>query len=109
MAYDEKLARRIRNLLEKHRGLAEKKMFGGLCFMLRGHMCCGIVNDQLVIRTGPLQYEDALAKAHVHPMDFTGRPLKGFVYVAADGFRTAKSLAAWIERGVQFIQTLPPK
>jgi len=80
MAFDERLAQRIRQILKGARGVTEKRMFGGLCFLVRGKMCCGVERDHLVVRVGPEQYERALSKPHARPMDFTGRPLKGFVY-----------------------------
>lgn len=87
----------------------EQKMFGGLCFMLRGTMCCGLRNDDMTVRVGPDAYASALAEPHVRPMDITGRPLVGLVYVAPEGVRSAASLAKWIERGVTFVSSLPPK
>ncbi|HUP63243.1 MAG TPA: TfoX/Sxy family protein [Thermoanaerobaculia bacterium] len=109
MAFDEKLADRIRALVQDRPDVAERKMFGGLAFLLRGHMCCGIVGSDLMVRVGPGDYESALAESHVRPMDFTGRPLKGMVYVAPSGIRAASSLRRWIERGIRFSQTLPAK
>lgn len=106
MAYDEKLAGLIRKLLVKRKGFAEKKMFGGLAFMLQGHMCCGVEKDNLVVRVGPERYEEALSDPHARPMDFTGRPMKGFVYVRPSGYRTDESLAEWAMRGVDFITIL---
>jgi hypothetical protein len=76
MAYDEKLAGRVRSVLKGRRGVSEKKMFGGLCFLVRGNMACGIVDDELMVRVGPDAYEDALARTHCHEMDFTGRGLR---------------------------------
>jgi TfoX/Sxy family transcriptional regulator of competence genes len=109
MAYDEGLAERVR----EHFGLApdvdERRMFGGLCFMVRGHMACGIVNDRLMVRVGPDDYEAALTRPHAREMDFTGRPLRGLVYVSADGLATARHLGAWIDRGARFARSLPPK
>jgi TfoX/Sxy family transcriptional regulator of competence genes len=109
MPFDENLADRVRTLVQDQPDIAERKMFGGLAFLLRGHMCCGIVRSDLMVRVGPEDYESALAESHVRPMDFTGRPLKGMVYVAPAGIRTASSLRRWIERGIHFSQTLPAK
>jgi TfoX/Sxy family transcriptional regulator of competence genes len=109
MAFDEKLAEWIRAVVRDRTDVAERKMFGGLAFLLRGHMCCGIVGSDLMVRVGPEDYESALAESHVRPMDFTGRPSKGMVYVAPAGIRTASSLRRWIERGIRFSQTLPAK
>ncbi len=109
MAYDERLADRIRDVLGPRPGVAERKMFGGLAFMLDGHMCCGIVGDELMVRVGPDAHAEALKRAHAREMDFTGRPSKGMVFVGAEGCRTQRSLAAWVNRGVDFAASLPPK
>ncbi len=109
MAYDERLAERTREVLARKRDVREQKMFGGLCFLLRGNMCCGIAGDELIVRVGPDAYDTSLARPHARPMDFTGRPLRGLVYVAAPGLRTRRSLAQWVDRGVAFASSLPPK
>ncbi len=109
MAYDEELADRVRNLLISHKGLTEKKMFGGISFMLHGNMCCSVVKEDLMVRVGPEEYERALAEPHARLMDFTGRPLKGMVYVGADGYRSDDALAMWVARGVEFAASLPAK
>ena len=82
MAYDEGLAERLREVFPEHAGIAEKKMFGGLCFLARGHMFVGIVGEALMARVGPVAYEKALRRPHARVMDFTGKPMKGYVYVA---------------------------
>ena len=110
MAYDERLAERIRRVLAKHRAVTEKKMFGGIAFMLRGHMCCGILKDNLVVRVGPERYQEALVRPHARPMEFfPHHPKKGFVFVGPGGYRTEKTLADWVRRGVQFTLGLPAK
>ncbi len=109
MAYDEKLAERIREVLKRRRGVSEKKMFGGLAFMVRGHMACGVIGDDLMVRVGPDAYEAALKKTGARPMDFTGRPMKGMVYVAPRGHTRAPSLKAWVEQGLSYARSLPPK
>lgn len=109
MAYDEGLAERLREAFEDEPGVAEKKMFGGLCFLVGGNMCCGIVGDELMVRVGPDGYADALAQPHAREMDFTGRPLKGMVYVACGGFEADEDLAAWVARGRGFAASLPAK
>ena len=109
MPFDEQLAQRVRQMLKGKRGVTERRMFGGLCFLLRGNMCFGVERDRLVVRVGPEQYARALSKPHARPMDFTGRPLKGFVYVSAKGNRTAASLKAWIARSLDFVGSLPSK
>ena len=99
MAYDERLANRIRRVFGDDGNVTERKMFGGLAFLWRGRMSCGIVGVDLMVRVPLDEFEATLRKAHVRPMDFTGRPLKGFVYVSPSGFRTATALAAWVSRG----------
>jgi len=109
MSYDEKLAERTRAVLDSRDDVIEKKMFGGLAFLVRGHMCVGIVDRELMVRIGPDAYESALAEAHARPMDFTGKPLRGMVYVGAAGLRTEAGLRAWIDRGLRFVSALAPK
>ena len=109
MAYDEGLAQRIRETLQDRDDAVEKKMFGGLCFMVRGHMSCGVMKDEIMVRVGKDAYEDALSQPHAREMDFTGRALKGMVYVAAEGFDSDVDLAAWVGRGTANAESLPPK
>jgi TfoX/Sxy family transcriptional regulator of competence genes len=109
MAYDEKLAERVREVLKRRRGVSEKKMFGGLAFLVNGHMACGVQGDDLMVRVGPDDYDAALMKTGARPMDFTGRPLKGMVYVDPRGHRRAPSLRAWVEKGLSYVRSLPPK
>ncbi len=109
MAYHEQLAQRIRAVFEDDPRISERKMFGGLCFTLNGHMCCGIVEDTLMLRVGPDAYESTLALPHARPMDFTGKPLKGMVYVDPKGFRSDASLLKWVKLGADFTGGLPPK
>ncbi len=109
MAYDEGLAERIRDVLNDVPDVAEKKMFGGLCFMVSGHMCCGIVGDVLMARVGPEQYGPCLSLPHVREMDFTGTPLKGMVYVDSEGIAEDVDLDKWVSRCLDFVKTLPPK
>jgi len=109
MAYDEKIAERLSKAFSGHKSVQEKKMFGGIAYMFKNHMCVGIINDLLMVRVGPEQYEDALSEAHTRPMDFTGKPMKGYVYVEPEGFKTDKSLRKWVDKGIQFVKTLPPK
>jgi len=106
MAYDRALADRIRKSLAGRRGVTEKEMFGGIAFLLRGKMFCGLSNSTLMARVGPDRHEEALAKAHVRKMDFTGRPMKGYVFVDAPGLRTQKSLASWVTQGLDFVSSL---
>ncbi|MBI5450088.1 MAG: TfoX/Sxy family protein [Gammaproteobacteria bacterium] len=109
MAYDEGLAERLRDVFAGRHDVTERRMFGGLAFMVHGHMCCGIVGDTLMARVGPDAYAAALARPHVRAMDFTGRPMKGFIYVAPAGFDSDEQLLAWVRRCEGFIATLPPK
>ena len=109
MAYNEKLAERIRRQLSARADVVERRMFGGLAFMVKGHMCCGIVGNELMIRVGPEAYEAALKEKHAREMDFTVKPLRSMVYVAAPGLASAKQLGRWVERGLQFALNLPEK
>lgn len=109
MAYDEPLARRVRGVLPDPDRAVEKKMFGGLAFLLSGHMCCGIVREDLMVRVGPEQYEEALGEPGAREMDFTGRPMKGMVYVDRTGLQSQDVLRRWVERGWNYASSLPPK
>ena len=88
---------------------SERKMFGGLAFMVNAHMCCGIVGDELMVRVGSDAYADSLRQPHAREMDFTGRALKGMVYVGIEGVEQDDDLRGWITRGLDFVRTLPPK
>ena len=99
MAYDQKLAQRIRHAFGGRQDVAERKMFGGLAFLCRGRMCCGIVGADLMVRVAEDEFDRVVRGRHVRPMDFTGRPLRGFVYVSPPGFRTAAALRRWLSRG----------
>ncbi|MYC32904.1 MAG: TfoX/Sxy family protein [Chloroflexi bacterium] len=109
MAYDETLAARIRASLAHHSGLSERKMFGGLAFMLSGNMCCCVTEHGLMVRVGPDAYEDALSQPHAGLMDLTGRPMKGWVLVQLEGLASDAALSQWVQRGAEFAATLPPK
>jgi TfoX/Sxy family transcriptional regulator of competence genes len=109
MPYDDGVAQRIRECLEGCSGVVEKKMFGGIAFMLNGNMCCGVVRDVLMVRVGKDNYAAMLGQPHAREMDFTGKPLAGFVYVEPEGFEDDADLAVWVRRGVEFAATLPPK
>ena len=106
MAYDQKLADRIRKTLSRRKGITEKNMFGGVSFLLNGKMCCGVLKDILVVRVNPDESEMLLKKPHVRPMDFTGRPMKGFLYVSLGGYNTDKKLSAWVECSIDFVSSL---
>ena len=107
MSYDEKLAGRVRKALTDRNDVVEKKLFGGLCFMVSGAMCCGLTGTSFMVRVGSEAYADALAQPHARPMDFTGRPLSGMVYVAPEGLRTEAALARWVHRGLTFVAGAP--
>ena len=109
MAYDEALAERIRNALRNRHGVTERKMFGGIAFMLRGHMFAGILDDTLMARVGPQNYERALSENGVRKMDFTGRPMRGYVFVEAQAVQSDADLKRWLERCAEFVGTLPAK
>jgi TfoX/Sxy family transcriptional regulator of competence genes len=109
MGYDEKTAERVRRILSRRRDVVEKKMVGGLSFMVNGSMCCGLTSIAFMVRVGPAAYEQVLALPHARPMEFAGRPLAGFVYVDPGGYRTDTALAKWIQRGIDFVSTLPAK
>lgn len=109
MAFDAGLAERLRDVLKERDGISERKMFGGLAFMLRGHMFAGIVRDELMVRTGPARYAEALREPYAREMDFTGKPLKGMIYVAPEGFESDAALEKWIGLGLTFAESLPPK
>jgi hypothetical protein len=111
MAYEEALAARVRSALLRA-GVAdagEIRMFGGLCFTVAGHMCCGVTGSDLMVRVGPDQHSAALARPHARPMDFTGRPLRGFVFVAPEGTRRSDQVARWIGLALTFTASLPAK
>lgn len=109
MAYDEGVAERLREVFAGRDDIVEKRMFGGIAFMHRGNMCCGITGDLLMARVGPEAYAAALERPHVREMDFTGKALKGFVYVEPAGFGEDDDLAAWVRLCEAFSGTLPAK
>ncbi len=109
MGYDELTAERVRRTLSGRPGVVEKRMVGGLSFMVDGHMCCGVTSNALMIRVGSDAYEQELARPHVRPIKFAGRALGGYVCVDYEGFPTDTALAAWVQRGIDFVSTLPAK
>jgi TfoX/Sxy family transcriptional regulator of competence genes len=109
MAFDEAVAGRVREALAGAPDVVEKKMFGGIAFMVRGNMCCGVIGDRLMVRVGPDGYEAALSRPHARAMDFTGRPMKGMAYVEPEGFASAADLKAWVARAMEFALSLPAK
>ena len=109
MAFDAVLGKRIRAILSQRRAITERRMFGGLAFMVHGNMFVGVLKKSLMARVGPEYYEAALKKPHVRPMDFTGKPLRGYVYVSPGGIKTDRSLRTWVERSLEYARSLPPK
>jgi hypothetical protein len=109
MAYDDGLAERLRNVLMDTPNIGERKMFGGLAFMLNDYMFVGIIGENLMARVGPEQYESALNKPSVTQMDFTGKPMKGYVYVLPAGIAEDDDLTYWVDLCASFVKTLPPK
>ena len=109
MNYDNELTDRIADLLKGKRGITTKKMFGGLCFLHYGNMLCGTLKTKLVARVGPEQYDKALKLTYARPMDFTGKPIRGMVYVVPEGIKTKAALSRWIDRCFNFACTLPKK
>ena len=109
MTYDNALLQRIRTLVAGKPGYEEKKMFGGVCFLLHGNMACGVLNEDLIVRVGPDSYEDSLKQPNTKPFDLTGKPMKGWVMVSAEGHKTSEALTFWVNRGMAFALTLPAK
>ena len=108
MAYDLKLAERIRSKLDEL-PFEEKKMFGGVGFLLNGNMACGVNKDNLIVRINPEKQNTLLKNPHAKPFDLTGKPMKGWLVIEADGVKTNKQLGTWVKEGVEFALTLPPK
>ena len=109
MAYNEDLARRVRDLLIDRPGYNEKKMFGGVGFLFDGNMACGVNQEDLIIRVGPENYQQALTKTNVKVFDMTGRPMTGWIVVKTPGYKTDSDLLDWVDQGVDFALTLPAK
>ncbi|MEO7996321.1 MAG: TfoX/Sxy family protein [Gemmatimonadaceae bacterium] len=109
MPYDEGLAQRIRESSALPVGTTEKRMFGGIAFMVDGHMAIGLAKEQLMARIGPDAYEAALRRKHVRPMDFTGKPMRGYVYIDEAGVESDEALDEWITACTTFVRTLPRK
>ena len=109
MAFDEALAARIRGVLGGTEGLAEKKMFGGIAFLLNGNMCCGVNGDDVILRLDPESSEEALREPHVRVFDMTGRPMKDWLLIGSAGVASDDALSSWVARGVEFAGSLPPK
>jgi TfoX/Sxy family transcriptional regulator of competence genes len=107
VAFDETLAQRIRKLLDARKDSVEKHMFGGVCFMIRGRMCCGIIDSSLMVRLDPDLADRLADQPHVRPMDFTGKPMRGYLFVDPEGIDSPKALKAWVDRSVAHVETMP--
>jgi TfoX/Sxy family transcriptional regulator of competence genes len=109
LAYDERLAARIRNLVADRPGMVEKKMFGGIAFILDGNMACGVTGDDLMVRIGPDAFAQAILAPGARPFDMTGRPMKGWLVVAGEAVGGEPALRDWVSQGVAYAASLPPK
>jgi TfoX N-terminal domain len=109
MPYDEELAERVRDAISMRDGLGERQMFGGIGFMLGGNMACGVIGEDLIVRLSPADAEHALAEEHARPFDFTGRPMKGWIFVGPGGTESDEALADWVDAGAAFAASLPAK
>lgn len=109
MAFDELLAQRIREVVAQVPGFTEKKMFGGVGYMLNGNMACGVNGSDLIVRVGPERYEQALTLPASKPFDMTGRPMRGWITVSAEDLLDDTDLEQWVRQGIEFALTLPPK
>jgi TfoX/Sxy family transcriptional regulator of competence genes len=109
MAYNLGVAGRIREALKQVPDLSEKKMFGGVAFLVRGNMACGVHRDSLIVRVGLEQNQAALSRSGARPFDLTGKPMAGWVAVDPEGYSTESSLQEWIREGVDFASSLPAK
>jgi TfoX/Sxy family transcriptional regulator of competence genes len=108
-SYDVKTVERLRRILSSRQDVIEKRMIGGLSFMLNGNMCCGVTSAGLMVRVGRAGLEQVLSQPHVRPMEFAGRRLAGFVCIDPEGYRTDAALAAWVRQGIDFAASLPEK
>ena len=109
MAYDLKLAQRVRKLLGSAKGLSERQQFGGVAFLLRGNVACGIIGNELLVRVGQERHDEAIGSKDARPFSLTGRPSKGWILVRQSGLKSPASLRKWVEMGLDFAKTLQPK
>jgi TfoX/Sxy family transcriptional regulator of competence genes len=109
MSYNQSLAQRIRDELSQIPGLQEKKMFGGVAFLVQGNLACGVNGEELIVRVGPKRHAEALSQPHTRPFDMTGRPMSGWIMVAPQGYEAESDLRDWVRQGVEFARTLPAK
>jgi TfoX/Sxy family transcriptional regulator of competence genes len=109
MAYNELLTQRIREILNNTTGITEKKMFGGVGFMLLGNMVCGVNQDDLIVRVGSDKHAEALSRPHTRVFDMTGKPMSGWIRVSAEGYTSDEELKGWVRLGLDCGRSLPPK
>jgi len=109
MAYDELLAQRLSEALDEQPNVEDKKMFGGVGYLVNGNMVCGVLNEDLIVRVGPEGYEEALGEEHVREFDITGRAMRGWVMVGPEGHASDDDLTRWVSLGLDFALSLPPK
>ncbi len=109
MAFDPTLAERIRARLQRQPGLSEKKMFGGIGFLLNGNMCCGVLGKEMIVRLDPDEAEKALQKANTRIFDFSGRPMRGWVFVHQKAVTADATLNSWVNMAVKYVKSLPAK
>jgi TfoX/Sxy family transcriptional regulator of competence genes len=109
MPFDPSLTDRVRKVLARHKGIAERKMFGGLAFLIRGNMCCGILGKDLIVRLGREGTEEALREPHTRAFDFTGTPMKTLIYIAPPAVESDEALRDWVRRALDFARSLPAK
>lgn len=109
MVYDESLDNRILSSIDGWKGVSAKKMFGGVCHLIRGNMFCGVHKEFLILRLGEAAAAEALSKVYTRPFDITGRPMKGWVMIEPMGIETDDALTRWLQKARDFAQTLPPK
>ena len=109
MAHDEGLAQRVREILSEHMGYEEKRMFGGIGFLLQGNMACGVIREDLIVRVGEENYTDALLQSDVELFDMTGRAMTGWIVVKEPGYRKDDNLKDWVDQVADYSLTLPPK
>jgi TfoX/Sxy family transcriptional regulator of competence genes len=107
VAYNEELAERVREALADRTDVEEKKMFGGLTFMVAGQMCCGVLKNDLIVRIEPTAFEALVAQPHVRPFDFSGRPMQGMVYVENSALADPEVLRTWVQRGTAYVTAHP--
>ena len=109
MAFDERLAERIRGTLGRRKGVVEKRMFGGVAFLLNGNMCVGVHKTELMVRLAPEETDAALSQPHTHRFDLTGRPMKGWILVKPAGLKTDATLSKWVQIAAKYAASLPAK